>query len=187
MLEATRNALLKILEDPPPRCSFILLTTQRGAIIPTILSRVRSYGFRERNSKETKEVLKRVFREEEKDHDDLRSFFLSFNSDLELVKKGAAVFLKNLEEKSVFDREESEKTLAAGQDPQKTFKLFIKELTIKIASVYPPEKLVADAALSKRAASYNSLFKESLSACETYNISPGLLTERLFYSMRNSW
>ena len=49
MSESVRNALLKILEEPPSDCNFILLTSKRNAILPTILSRVRTYEFKNRS------------------------------------------------------------------------------------------------------------------------------------------
>lgn len=64
MLESVRNALLKILEEPPEDTVFILTTTARNAIMPTILSRVRLYNFRERTLQEQKEVISRVFHNE---------------------------------------------------------------------------------------------------------------------------
>jgi DNA polymerase III subunit delta' len=39
MLPASSNALLKTLEEPPPRTHFILLTSQPQSILPTIISR----------------------------------------------------------------------------------------------------------------------------------------------------
>ncbi|HNY22639.1 MAG TPA: hypothetical protein PKO22_10870, partial [Treponemataceae bacterium] len=45
MQDAARNAFLKILEEPPSNVVFILTTSRRGAIMPTILSRVRTYAF----------------------------------------------------------------------------------------------------------------------------------------------
>jgi len=64
MNEAARNALLKILEEPPEDTVFILTTNRRGAVMPTILSRVRTYQFAERTLKEQAEVLDRVFHAE---------------------------------------------------------------------------------------------------------------------------
>ena len=48
MLESARNSLLKILEEPPRDVLFILTTSNRGAVMQTILSRVRTYQFTER-------------------------------------------------------------------------------------------------------------------------------------------
>ena len=40
------NAFLKTLEEPPPHCIFILATTEKHKIIPTILSRCQIYNFK---------------------------------------------------------------------------------------------------------------------------------------------
>ena len=42
---AAFNAFLKTLEEPPPYAKFILATTEKHKIIPTILSRCQSYDF----------------------------------------------------------------------------------------------------------------------------------------------
>lgn len=61
MLEGVRNALLKILEEPPADTVFILTTTNRNAVMPTILSRVRTYNFAERTAVQQAQVIERVF------------------------------------------------------------------------------------------------------------------------------
>ena len=61
MLESVRNALLKILEEPPEDTVFILTTARRSAVMPTILSRVRTYNFYERPLSAQHEVIQRVF------------------------------------------------------------------------------------------------------------------------------
>ena len=64
MQVAVRNALLKILEEPPEDCVFILLTSRRNAIMETILSRVRTYNFTDRPLAVQQDVIKRVFHNE---------------------------------------------------------------------------------------------------------------------------
>lgn len=61
MNEGARNALLKTLEEPPEDTVFVLTTTRRGAVMPTILSRVRTYTFVERTVQQQAEVVSRVF------------------------------------------------------------------------------------------------------------------------------
>ena len=61
MQESAKNALLKTLEEPPPDVFFILTTTKRGAILPTILSRVRDYRFAPLTAEQQQDVLDRVF------------------------------------------------------------------------------------------------------------------------------
>lgn len=61
MAESSRNALLKILEEPPVDVMFILTTSRRGAILPTILSRVRTYNFFERSCEQQQNLISRIF------------------------------------------------------------------------------------------------------------------------------
>ena len=61
MQDSVRNAILKILEEPPEDAVFVLTTARRGAIIPTILSRVRTYTFVDRTSVQQAEIVSRVF------------------------------------------------------------------------------------------------------------------------------
>ena len=63
MLEGVRNALLKILEEPPENTVFILTTSKRNSVMPTILSRVRTYNFTSRNSAQSHEIIDRVYHE----------------------------------------------------------------------------------------------------------------------------
>ena len=61
MQTSVRNALLKILEEPPEDVVFILLTSKRNAIMQTILSRVRTYNFSDRSVEQQADVITRVF------------------------------------------------------------------------------------------------------------------------------
>ena len=61
MQEGSRNAMLKILEEPPEDVVFVLTATRRNAVMPTILSRVRSYSFLPRDGKAQAQVISRVF------------------------------------------------------------------------------------------------------------------------------
>ena len=81
MLDSSRNALLKILEEPPAHTRFILTSSRRQAIIPTILSRVRSYRFLARNSDTSRTILERVFRCPEDGSMNLESFFAKRQSE----------------------------------------------------------------------------------------------------------
>jgi len=63
MEEKARNALLKLLEEPPESISIILTALRREAVMPTILSRLRPYRFTARSAVEEKEILRRVFRD----------------------------------------------------------------------------------------------------------------------------
>ncbi|NNJ83037.1 MAG: DNA polymerase III subunit gamma/tau, partial [Flavobacteriaceae bacterium] len=57
---AAFNAFLKTLEEPPKHAIFILATTEKHKIIPTILSRCQIFDFRRINVKDIKQHLARV-------------------------------------------------------------------------------------------------------------------------------
>jgi hypothetical protein len=78
MQESARNALLKLLEEPPGQVHLVLLTTRRSSLMPTILSRLRPYLFPGRSPDEEREVILRIFRDESGRFADLRSFFLAW-------------------------------------------------------------------------------------------------------------
>ncbi len=78
--ESARNALLKLLEEPPEGVTLILTTTRRAAIMPTIVSRLRPYFFAERPPAEQEDVLRRIFREEPGRYALLRDYFLAWRA-----------------------------------------------------------------------------------------------------------
>lgn len=58
------NAFLKTLEEPPHHAIFILATTEKHKILPTILSRCQIYDFNRMNVNDTVEHLKYVAQKE---------------------------------------------------------------------------------------------------------------------------
>ncbi|UOB17231.1 DNA polymerase III subunit gamma/tau [Abyssalbus ytuae] len=54
------NAFLKTLEEPPKHAIFILATTEKHKIIPTILSRCQIFDFKRITVKDAKEYLKHI-------------------------------------------------------------------------------------------------------------------------------
>lgn len=78
MQDSSRNALLKILEEPPVDTYFILISEKRSTVLPTILSRVRSYAFKSRESKEQQLILNKLFLENGK-FGYIKDFFFSYS------------------------------------------------------------------------------------------------------------
>lgn len=65
MLSASAfNAFLKTLEEPPKHCIFILATTEKHKIIPTILSRCQIFDFKRITVTDAKEYLKYIAEEQ---------------------------------------------------------------------------------------------------------------------------
>ena len=62
--QAAFNAFLKTLEEPPAYAKFILATTEKHKIIPTILSRCQIYDFNRITIKDTVEYLEYVAKSE---------------------------------------------------------------------------------------------------------------------------
>jgi len=61
---AAFNAFLKTLEEPPKHCIFILATTEKHKIIPTILSRCQIFDFKRITVKDAKDYLKYIAKEQ---------------------------------------------------------------------------------------------------------------------------
>jgi DNA polymerase III subunit delta' len=59
MAEASSNAFLKILEEPPETSTLILLTTQPDALLPTIRSRCLQFFFAPLSTAEVETVLRK--------------------------------------------------------------------------------------------------------------------------------
>lgn len=59
------NAFLKTLEEPPPYAIFILATTEKHKILPTILSRCQIFDFKRITSVDTVEHLEDICQKEE--------------------------------------------------------------------------------------------------------------------------
>lgn len=105
MQDGARNALLKILEEPPETTQIVLCTTQKAAMLPTIRSRLRPYAFEQRSHKTEQEVIRRVFRDPEiekrADVPNLQKYLESFLPITpEQVSRSAAIFFSVLIQKA---------------------------------------------------------------------------------------
>ena len=68
--QAAFNAFLKTLEEPPKHAIFILATTEKHKIIPTILSRCQIFDFKRITVNDAKEYLAYIAQQEEVDAED---------------------------------------------------------------------------------------------------------------------
>ena len=75
------NAFLKTLEEPPPHAKFILATTEKHKVIPTILSRCQIFDFKRVNNEEIVKNLKYVAQSEDIDVEDEALFLIAEKSD----------------------------------------------------------------------------------------------------------
>jgi len=67
--KSAENAFLKTLEEPPPYIVFILATTEKNKILPTILSRCQIYDFNRVNEIEITKNLQQICENENIEYD----------------------------------------------------------------------------------------------------------------------
>lgn len=72
--ESARNAMLKILEEPPSTVRFVLTSSRRATVIATILSRAQLIAFEHRTPQQAQAIVSRLFKIEEEVRD-LGEFF----------------------------------------------------------------------------------------------------------------
>ncbi len=102
--DAARNAMLKLLEEPPSGVTLILTTSRRTAVIPTILSRVRVYTLPERTPDVQRAVQERIFRVGEPEQPLLQEFFRRQNAAAQTWRELAATLLAAADEGGGGDR-----------------------------------------------------------------------------------
>ena len=187
MLESARNALLKVLEEPPRGLFFILTTTRRAAVIPTILSRVRPYHFPERDESRSREVLAKIFREEAVEsagghgYRTLRDYFLAWDdTDIDRLRSLAKRFLSSVASAGAPLEEELLEAVAT----ESAFRPFLEELSgLLDAGLKEAEGEGAGVGVV-RIAAWNRLVREAAAQHEAYNQGPALLIESLYYGMK---
>jgi DNA polymerase III delta prime subunit len=190
MQESARNALLKLLEEPPEAVRIILLSTRRAAIIPTILSRLRPYPFEQRSPAEEKEVLTKIFREEAPAFENLRGYFLAWkeiNPEKLSILAGRFMDLVPSEEIPAFDIAAEladlvpERKGRRERSPKETITSFLEELTIRFLAA-----LHEGRASLETLDQWNAAVREALVRLDIYNMSPQTVVESLLYRMRDA-
>ncbi len=204
MLESSRNALLKILEEPPRTAVFILLSSRPSSLIPTILSRVRSYPFRPRDAEASREVLAKVFRAKSQEPEASLDAFLAARKPLsreetdELALRFLSVlcvraaagggFLppalreiaENARDRRIQDAleavSEATKGFGAGNDSfSYAFPAFLRSLSSIFRGLLPS----SDADTVELLSGWSARVRDALLRSEAYNIAPSSLLERL--------
>ena len=75
------NAFLKTLEEPPPYAIFILATTEKHKVIPTIISRCQIYDFKKISTSDIKAHLEKIAKSEKIKYEDEAIFLIAKKSD----------------------------------------------------------------------------------------------------------
>ncbi len=184
MLDSSRNALLKTLEEPPPGVYLIMTSTRRGAIIPTILSRLRPYHFPGRSKEAEREVLSKIFRENNPEYNELRDYFLAWNdTDIEYLRRETDRFLDGVLERDGHARPDEE--LLAFLSGGKVFKPFLEQLSRACGDILAGRDEKGRSIPVRRLEAFSSLIRECATQSDQYNQSSSLLLECLYYNMRS--
>lgn len=185
MQESVRNALLKILEEPPADCMFVLTTTNRGAVMPTILSRVRTYNFYQRTIPQQLEVIKRVFHDDDTNINNISEYLNGFLPiSREEIKNNAKVFFDSLYHGKNPDIQEIGKNLNNFQ-PKLLLRIFLS-LVLQEMGLYLKQENLSQTDLAKRTAYAEKLQRAIQSAYNNitiYNINPVSALETVYENL----
>ena len=185
MQESVRNALLKILEEPPEDCMFILTTTNRGAVMPTILSRVRTYNFYQRTVPQQLEVIKRVFHDDDTNFNNISEYLNGFLPvSREEIKNNAKLFFDSLYHGKNPDIQQIAKNLNNFQ-PKLLLRNFLS-LVLQEMGLYLKQENLSQTDLAKRTAYAEKLQKAIQSAYNNitiYNINPVSALETVYENL----
>ncbi len=176
MQTSVRNALLKILEEPPEDVVFILLTSKRNAIMQTILSRVRTYNFLERTEEQQLEVIERVFHNDDFKgnlHDYLLTYLPVTPSE---IKAQARIFYNSVSSRQICNIEEIVKKCEKFY-PRIELRLFL----LNIANFMRP--MLKTQAGSEAAAKAMELLRNCSDNITLFNQSPASALEILLRDM----
>lgn len=185
MQESVRNALLKILEEPPADCMFVLTTTNRGAVMPTILSRVRTYNFYQRTIPQQLEVIKRVFHDDDTNINNISEYLNGFLPiSREEIKNNAKLFFDSLYHGKNPDIQEIGKNLNNFQ-PKLLLRIFLS-LVLQEMGLYLKQEKLSQTDLAKRTAYAEKLQRAIQSVYNNitiYNINPVSALETVYENL----
>lgn len=181
MQEASQNALLKLLEEPPIDVILILITTQKSALLQTVLSRLRTYRFYKRSEIEQLDVLKRIFREESEEYRTLLDYFLAWkNINPNGIKNLAHKFLNQINGKEDNNILNEMDEILKSESPNESIRLFFQELLSAFREFFVNEKY-GIGIIDK----WSKMIHLKVIKIERLNLNPALVLESIFYIMRN--
>ena len=188
MNDSARNAILKVLEEPPEGVYFIFLTSRYGEIIPTIKSRLRKYKLKDRNLSESRDVIEKIFRDKPGVEFSLKDFFNSWTTDNDTMKKAARDFIIDIfntdREKYLIDSDLRKIIKTASSDQFRGFLEHVLELSGKLIS--NEEFMMSSHDVCMKMGKLTSLVNSGYRNKEMLNINPELIIENIFFRMRNS-
>jgi DNA polymerase III delta prime subunit len=184
MQEGSRNALLKILEEPPEDTHLLLLTTRKGLLIQTVLSRLRSYSFPPRSADDQLAVLRTIFKESKESYKDLREYFLAWKGiNPTELREVARRFMHMIvsEDNGIESLLDEIQDNLSGTSAIEYLGSFGEELLLLLRS-----QLYGGAVGLDRIEQWAGLLQSSLRQMGGMNLNPSLVLESLFYRMKEA-
>ncbi len=176
MQEGSRNAMLKFLEEPPPNTTAVLISDRKSLLLPTIVSRVRDYPLRARRNSEEAEVLRRVFREDEKRWGGLAEYFRAWRSGpTERLQEAASLFINHAHEGLLMPTDTTSEITDSSE-----LTAFLGALSVELQERWRAE-LSPD---HRRAAQEMAMLRETRLRAESLNLPVHLVLRGLYSSMR---
>lgn len=185
MGEASRNALLKIIEEPPPSVYFILISTRKNKIIPTILSRVRPYNFRSRTESEDKTIIQRIFKDESVEFKNLRDYFMGMKGiNLSILRQYANKIIVTVQDANELNIDDFSELIEIISESN-MLKVFLEEMLLLLHTKLPGASGFEEGLSIQLLTKWNELIHTTILNKRSFNQNTKLLFETLLYQMRN--
>ncbi len=184
--DSARNALLKTLEEPPEGVYFVLTTQRLGAVIATIRSRSRSYGFLTRDREQSAAVISRIFRDGQAGKASIRDYFVS--KDGQGLRALAERYVENVVAGSTIELgllDEITRTIS-NLGGAEGFRYFVEEVSLLMEALLQATASGDTSVPIRTLARWRVLLGNALTRFESYNTSATMTLEGLFYGMRET-
>ncbi len=188
MQDSVRNALLKIIEEPPEDVYFVLTTAARGAVMPTILSRVRTYNFVERSTAQQQQVIQRVFHNDDYVSRTSVSGFLSEYLPVPspVIQEAARKYLSEIQAGHHPDTASLLKDMG-NFEPRLALSVFYRELITQAGSALRiPQNQIQLAATTEKSSRILNAIRSSYEDITIYNQKPAQALEVLYERIRQA-
>ena len=181
MGDASQNALLKVLEEPPARSYFILLSGLIGRMLPTLTCRVRTYRFANLGPESVSQILQEEVLTDPESYDSITTCLMMMGGvDCRQLRSDAEIFLGQ-----AIGRKDYEPILLSGIieriQKNKTLGSFLEELSDILAQDFH-DGLLSDS----KAERFMREINESSRRANEMRQSVGLVLQRLLFTMRTA-
>lgn len=176
--EASRNSLLKFLEEPPEGTSIFIISSKMALLNQTLLSRLRKYQVGPLEGEAVGRALTFMYQiKTERSYESLEEFFLMHSGfELKAFDSLAKQFLH-----ASFTEEPFDSQLLSDTEDESGFTLFLRSVGMESERLFVRGEVKVEQALA-----INQLLRTVQQEAQIYNQSRRLALERLFYLLREA-